>query len=48
MILCSFDLAVYDGEGLAYLATLLHNQDLGNIPSANGCQLAERMRVSLS
>lgn len=48
VILCSFDLAVYDGEGLAYLATLLHNQDLGNFPGSIGCELAERPRVSLS
>lgn len=48
VILCSFDLAVYDGEGLAYLATLLHNQDLGNTLGSSGCALTERPRVSFS
>lgn len=48
VILCSFDLAVYDGEGLAYLATLLHNQDLGNTLGSSGCDLTERPRVSFS
>lgn len=48
VILCSFDLAVYDGEGLAYLATLFHNQDLGNTLGSSGCALTERPRVSFS
>lgn len=48
VILCSFDLAVYDGEGLAYLATLLHNQDLGNTLGSSSCALTERPRVSFS